>query len=166
MLILHIMGQKSKNTENIIAVNKKATHDYFILEKIEAGIVLEGWEVKGIRALKVQLKESYVKVNKGDIYLIGSNITPLAYINKDTLKNATRTRKLLLNQKEINSLVGRVQKEGLTIIPLSLYWKKNKVKLEIGVAKGKKKFDKRQSEKRKDWAIEKNRIVKNKLKNN
>ena len=112
------------------------------------------------------MKESYVKVNKGNIYLIGSNITPLAYINKDTLKNATRTRKLLLNQKEINSLVGRVQKEGLTIIPLSLYWKKNKVKLEIGVAKGKKKFDKRQSEKKKDWAIEKNRIVKNKLKNN
>ena len=160
------MGQRTKNTENIIAVNKKATYDYFILEKIEAGIVLEGWEVKGIRDLKVQLKEAYVKINKGDVILIGSNITPPSYINNNTIKNSSRTRKLLLNQKEINVLVGKVQKEGLTLIPLSLYWKNNKVKLKIGVAKGKKKFDKRQSEKNKDWAIEKNRIAKTKLKNN
>ena len=160
------MGQRTKNTENIIAVNKKATYDYFILEKIEAGIVLEGWEVKGIRDLKVQLKEAYVKINKGDVILIGSNITPPSYINKNTIKNSSRTRKLLLNQKEINVLIGRVQKEGLTLIPLSLYWKNNKVKLKIGIAKGKKKFDKRQSEKSKDWNIEKNRISKAKLKNN
>ena len=160
------MGQRTKNTENIIAVNKKATHDFFILEKIEAGIVLEGWEVKGIRDLKVQLKEAYVKINKGDVILIGSNITPPSYINKNTIKNSSRTRKLLLNQKEINVLIGRVQKEGLTLIPLSLYWKNNKVKLKIGIAKGKKKFDKRQSEKSKDWNIEKNRISKAKLKNN
>ena len=160
------MGQRTKNTENIIAVNKKATYDYFILEKIEAGIVLEGWEVKGIRDLKVQLKEAYVKINKGDVILIGSNITPPPYINKNTIKNSSRTRKLLLNQKEINVLVGKVQKEGLTLVPLSLYWKNNKVKLKIGLAKGKKKFDKRQSEKNKDWAIEKNRIAKTKLKNN
>ena len=160
------MGQRTKNTENIIAVNKKATYDYFILEKIEAGIVLEGWEVKGIRDLKVQLKEAYVKINKGDVILIGSNITPPSYIDNNTIKNSSRTRKLLLNQKEINVLVGKVQKEGLTLIPLSLYWKNNKVKLKIGIAKGKKKFDKRQSEKNKDWAIEKNRIAKTKLKNN
>ena len=160
------MGQRTKNTENIIAVNKKATYDYFILEKIEAGIVLEGWEVKGIRDLKVQLKEAYVKINKGDVILIGSNITPPPYINNNTIKNSSRTRKLLLNQKEINVLIGRVQKEGLTLIPLSLYWKNNKVKLKIGIAKGKKKFDKRQSEKSKDWNIEKNRISKAKLKNN
>jgi len=160
------MGQRTKNTENIIAVNKKATYDYFILEKIEAGIVLEGWEVKGIRDLKVQLKEAYVKINKGDVILIGSNITPPPYINSNTIKNSSRTRKLLLNQKEINVLVGKVQKEGLTLVPLSLYWKSNKVKLKIGLAKGKKKFDKRQSEKNKDWAIEKNRIAKTKLKNN
>tara|TARA_B110000014_G_C20112012_1_gene586077 strand:- start:965 stop:1447 length:483 start_codon:yes stop_codon:yes gene_type:complete len=160
------MNQRTKNTENIIAVNKKASHDYFILEKMEAGLVLEGWEVKGIRALKVQLKEAYVKINKGDVLLIGSNITPLSYINKDTYKNATRTRKLLLNQKEINVLIGKVQKEGLTLIPLTLYWKNNKVKLQLGIAKGKKKYDKRQSEKNKDWAIEKNRIVKTKLKSN
>ena len=160
------MGQRTKNTENIIAVNKKATYDYFILEKIEAGIVLEGWEVKGIRDLKVQLKEPYVKINKGDVILIGSNITPPPYINNNTIKNSSRTRKLLLNQKEINVLVGKVQKEGLTLVPLSLYWKNNKVKLKIGLAKGKKKFDKRQSEKNKDWAIEKNRIAKTKLKNN
>ena len=159
------MGQRTKNTENIIAVNKKATYDYFILEKIEAGIVLEGWEVKGIRDLKVQLKEAYVKINKGDVILIGSNITPPPYINNNTIKNSSRTRKLLLNQKEINVLVGKVQKEGLTLVPLSLYWKNNKVKLKIGLAKGKKKFDKRQSEKNKDWAIEKNRIAKTKLKN-
>ena len=159
------MGQRTKNTENIIAVNKKATYDYYILEKIEAGIVLEGWEVKGIRDLKVQLKEAYVKINKGDIILIGSNITPPSYINNDTNKNPSRTRKLLLNQKEINILIGKVQKDGLTLIPLSLYWKNNKVKLKLGIAKGKKKFDKRQSEKKKDWAIEKNRLAKTKLKN-
>jgi len=158
------MGQRIKNTENIIAVNKKASHDYFILEKLEAGIVLEGWEVKGIRALKVQLKEAYVKISKGEILLIGSHITPPSYINKDTEKNVSRTRKLLLNQKEISTLIGKVQREGLTLIPLSFYWKNNKVKLQIGIAKGKKKFDKRQSEKNKDWAIEKSRIIKNKLK--
>jgi|TARA_S200000501_G_scaffold155121_1_gene146295 SsrA-binding protein len=160
------MGQRTKNTENIIAVNKKASYDYNILEKIEAGIVLEGWEVKGIRDLKVQLKEAYVKINKGDVILIGSNITPPSYINNDTSKNPSRTRKLLLNQKEINTLIGKVQKDGLTLIPLSLYWKNNKVKLKIGIARGKKKFDKRQSEKKKDWAIEKNRLAKTKLKNN
>ena len=160
------MGQRTKNTENIIAVNKKATHDYFILEKLEAGIVLEGWEVKGIRALKVQIKEAYVKVIRGEVLFIGSNITPLSYINKDTVKNATRTRKLLLNQKEINTLIGKIKREGLTIIPMLLYWKKNKVKLQLGVAKGKKKFDKRQSEKNKDWAIEKSRVSKIKLRSN
>ena len=160
------MGQRTKNTENIIAVNKKAGYDYYILEKIEAGIVLEGWEVKGIRDLKVQLKEAYVKINKGDVILLGSNITPPSYINNDTSKNPSRTRKLLLNQKEINTLIGKVQKDGLTLIPLSLYWKNNKVKLKLGIAKGKKKFDKRQSEKKKDWAIEKNRLAKTKLKNN
>ena len=157
------MGQRTKNTENIIAVNKKATHDYFILEKLEAGIVLEGWEVKGIRALKVQIKEAYVKIIRGEVLFIGSNITPLSYINRDTVKNATRTRKLLLNQKEINTLIGKIKREGLTIIPMLLYWKNNKVKLQIGVAKGKKKFDKRQSEKNKDWAIEKSRVSKIKL---
>ena len=157
------MGKRTKVTENIIAVNKKATYDYFILEKMEAGIVLEGWEVKGIRDLKVQINESYVKISKGNIILIGSNITPPSYINKDTVKDPSRTRKLLLNQKEINTLIGKVQKEGLTLIPLTLYWKNNKVKLKLGIAKGKKKFDKRQSEKKKDWAIEKDRIAKNKL---
>ena len=98
--------------------------------------------------------------------MIGSNITPPSYINKDTIKNPTRTRKLLLNKKEINVLIGKVQKEGLTLIPLSLYWKNNKVKLRLGIAKGKKKFDKRQSEKNKDWAIEKNRLAKTNLRNN
>ena len=160
------MGQRTKNTENIIAVNKKATHDYFILEKLEAGVVLEGWEVKGIRALKVQIKEAYVKIIRGDVLLIGSNITAPSFINKDTVKNPTRTRKLLLNQKEINTLLGKVQKEGLTLIPLSLYWNNNKGKLRLGVAKGKKKFDKRQSEKNKDWAIEKSRVAKTKLRSN
>ena len=160
------MGQRTKNTENIIAVNKKATHDYFILEKLEAGIVLEGWEVKGIRALKVQIKEAYVKIIRGEVLFIGSNITPLSYINRDTVKNATRTRKLLLNQKEINTLIGKIKREGLTIIPMLLYWKNNKVKLQLGVAKGKKKFDKRQSEKNKDWAIEKSRVSKIKLRGN
>ena len=159
------MGQRTKNTENIIAVNKKATHDYFILEKLEAGVVLQGWEVKGIRALQAQIKEAYVKIIRGDVLLIGSNITAPSFINKDTVK-VSGARKLLLNQKEINTLIGKVQKEGLTLIPLSLYWNNNKVKLRLGVAKGKKKFDKRQSEKNKDWAIEKSRVSKIKLRGN
>ena len=160
------MGQNDKNTENIIAVNKKASHDYYILEKLEAGIVLEGWEVKGIRSMKVQLKEAYVKVLKGNLLLIGSHISPPSYINDINEKNVNRTRKLLLNQKEISMLIGKVNKDGLTIIPLSLYWKNNKVKLGIGIAKGKKKFDKRQSEKKKDWSIQKNRLTKKILKDN
>ncbi len=149
-----------------IIQNKKAFHDYFIEDRYEAGIVLEGWEVKGIRALKVQIKEAYVKIIRGEVLFIGSNITPLSYINRDTVKNATRTRKLLLNQKEINTLIGKIKREGLTIIPMLLYWKNNKVKLQLGVAKGKKKFDKRQSEKNKDWAIEKSRVSKIKLRSN
>ena len=107
---------------------------------------------------------NHVKISKGNIILIGSNISPPSYINKDTVKDPSRTRKLLLNQKEINTLIGKVQKEGLTLIPLTLYWKNNKVKLKLGIAKGKKKFDKRQSEKKRDWAIEKDRIAKTKLK--
>ena len=163
---MNIMGQRDKNTENIIAVNKKATHDYFILEKLEAGLVLQGWEVKGIRALKVQLKEAYVRVVKGDVLLIGSHITPPKFINKSEDKNVSRSRKLLLNQKEISTLIGKIKKDGLTLIPLSLYWKNNKVKLMIGIAKGKKKYDKRQAEKNKDWSIQKNRLSKKIQKNN
>ena len=105
------MGQNDKNTENIIAVNKKASHDYYILEKLEAGIVLEGWEVKGIRSMKVQLKEAYVKVLKGNLLLIGSHISPPSYINDINEKNVNRTRKLLLNQKELSMLIGKVNKE-------------------------------------------------------
>ena len=163
---MNIMGQRDKNTENIIAVNKKATHDYFILEKLEAGLVLKGWEVKGIRALKVQLKEAYVRVVKGDVLLIGSHITPPKFVDKSEDKNVSRSRKLLLNQKEIFTLIGKIKKDGLTLIPLSLYWKNNKVKLMIGIAKGKKKYDKRQEEKNKDWSIQKNRLSKKIQKNN
>ena len=112
------MGQNDKNTENIIAVNKKASHDYYILDKLEAGIVLEGWEVKGIRSMKVQLKEAYVKILKGNLLLIGSHISPPSYINDIKEKDASRTRKLLLNQKEISMLIGKVNRDGLTIIPL------------------------------------------------
>ena len=116
--------------------------------------------------MKVQLKEAYVKVLRGNLLLIGSHISPPSYINDINEKNVNRTRKLLLNQKEISMLIGKVNKDGLTIIPLSLYWKNNKVKLGIGIAKGKKKYDKRQSEKKKDWSIQKNRLTKKILKDN
>lgn len=126
-----------------IAQNKKAWHDYFIEDKYEAGLSLEGWEVKSLRAGRVQLKESYVIVKNGQIYLFGAHISPLTSASTHVHPDPTRTRKLLLHAEEISRLIGSVERRGYTLVPLSLYWKRGKAKLEIGLAKGKQLHDKR-----------------------
>jgi SsrA-binding protein len=130
-----------------IVQNKKAFHDYFIEDRFEAGLMLEGWEVKAIRAGRVQLKEAYVTVKDGALYLFGSHISPLPTASTHIHPDAVRTRKLLLHAEEINKLIGKVQRAGYTLMPLDMHFKKGRIKLEIGLAKGKKQHDKRATEK-------------------
>jgi SsrA-binding protein len=133
-----------------IVQNKKAFHEYFIEERYEAGLMLEGWEVKAIRAGRAQLKEAYVTVKDGALYLFGSHISPLLSASSHILPDATRTRKLLLHQREIDKLIGKAQRAGYTIMPLDMHFKGSRVKLEIGLAKGKKEHDKRATEKERE----------------
>lgn len=142
-----------------IVDNKKAFHDYFIEEKYEAGIVLEGWEVKAIRAGRVQLKESYVVIQRGEIYLIGCHITPLGSSSTHIRPDATRTRKLLLHSEEIAKLIGKVERAGYTLVPLDMHYTRGRIKVLIGLAKGKKQYDKRETEKQRDWERERGRIM-------
>lgn len=142
-----------------IAQNKKAFHDYFIEEKYEAGIVLEGWEVKAIRDGHVQLKEAYVIVQHGEIYLIGCHVTPLGSASTHIRPDATRTRKLLLHNEQIAKLIGKVERAGYTLVPLDMHYLRGRVKVEIGLAKGKKQYDKRETEKQRDWEREKGRLM-------
>lgn len=142
-----------------IAQNKKAFHDYFIEEKFEAGIALEGWEVKAIRAGRAQLKESYVIINQGELFIIGSHISPLPTASTHVHPNPTRTRKLLLHAEEIHHLIIKVERAGYTLIALDIHYKRGRIKLEIGLAKGKKKHDIRETEKERDWQREKQRLV-------
>ncbi len=142
-----------------IVQNKKAFHDYFIEEKYEAGMVLEGWEVKAIREGKVQLKEAYVIIRNGELYLIGSHISPLKTASTHILPDPTRTRKLLLHGEEIRRLIGKVERAGYTLVPLDMHYKSGRVKLEVGLAKGKKQHDKRESEKQKEWERTKQRLM-------
>jgi SsrA-binding protein len=151
---------KQKTSESSIAVNRKATHDYSIEERFEAGIVLEGWEVKSLRAGRVQLDQGYVIVKSGEVWLIGALITPLQTASTHIHPDPQRTRKLMLHAREINKLIGSVERKGYTLIPLNLHWKKNRVKLEIGLAKGKKLHDKRAAEKDRDWKRQKQRLMK------
>jgi SsrA-binding protein len=151
---------KSKSPAKNISQNRKATHDYTIEAKYEAGIVLEGWEVKSIRAARVQLRDSYVIFKKGEVFLIGCLITPLSTASTHVIADPNRTRKLLLNAREIGKLMGRVKQDGYTVVPLNLYWKNNRVKVEIGLAKGQKTHDKRAAEKDKDWSRDKQRLMK------
>ena len=161
------MGKKTKELSNgkqpTIALNRKARHEYAIEQKYEAGIVLQGWEVKGIRAGKIQIADSYVVFRKGEAWLIGSLINPLLSASTHINPEPDRTRKLLLNKKEINTLLGLVERKGYTLIPLAMYWKGAKIKIEIGLAKGKKSYDKRGTEKAKDWQRIKQRLFKRKL---
>jgi SsrA-binding protein len=142
-----------------IVDNKKAFHDYFIEEKYEAGLVLEGWEAKAIRAGRAQIKEAYVVVKDGEIFLIGAHISPLAQASTHVTADPVRTRKLLLHQKEISKLIGKVERAGFALVPLDLHFAKGRIKLEIGLAKGKKQYDKRETEKQKDWVREKARMM-------
>ncbi|MBX9916295.1 MAG: SsrA-binding protein SmpB [Nitrosomonas sp.] len=145
-----------------IVQNKKAFHDYFIEEKYETGMVLEGWEVKAIRDGRVQLKEAYVIVSNGALYLIGSHISPLKTASTHINPDPVRTRKLLLHAEEIKRLIGKVERAGYTLVPLDMHYKAGRIKLEIGLAKGKKQHDKRESEKQKEWERTKQRLMRDK----
>ncbi|HEV7929215.1 MAG TPA: SsrA-binding protein SmpB [Nitrosospira sp.] len=140
--------------------NKKAFHDYFIEERFEAGMVLEGWEVKSIRAARAQLKEAYVIVRKGEVFLFGSHISPLPTASTHISPDPVRTRKLLLNGEEIKKLIGKVERAGYTLVPLNLHYAKGRIKCEVGLAKGKKQHDKRDTEKQRDWQREQQAIMK------
>lgn len=152
--------KKSDNTSSTIALNKLARHDYIIEDKFEAGIVLEGWEVKAIRAGRVQLRDSYVFLKDGEAWLLSTTITPLLSASTHVKPEQMRMRKLLLHRYELNRLVGAVERKGYTLIATAMYWKQGRVKVEVGLAKGKKTHDKRASEKDRDWKIEKQRILK------
>jgi SsrA-binding protein len=142
-----------------IAQNKRARYDYFIEEKLEAGLSLQGWEVKSLRAGKAQITEGYVIVKDGEAFLIGAHVTPLRTVSTHVVADPTRTRKLLLHRNELDRLIGAVERKGHTIVPLELYWKNGKVKLAIGLAKGKQSHDKRNTEKDRDWQREKARVM-------
>jgi SsrA-binding protein len=143
-----------------IVQNKKAFHDYFIEERHEAGLVLEGWEVKAIRAGRAAIKEGYVVIRGAELFLIGAHITPLPEASTHVTPDPTRTRKLLLHGPEIAKLIGKVERSGYTLLPLDFHFKQGYIKIEIGLAKGKKQHDKRDVEKEKDWAREKDRLMK------
>jgi SsrA-binding protein len=151
---------KKQNNSNRIADNKKAHFDYFIEQRIEAGLVLEGWEIKSLRAGKGRITESYILLKNNEAWLFGAHIHPLITASTHSEHDPLRTRKLLLHRREIDRLMGQVDQKGLTIVPLSLYWSKGKVKAEIGLAKGKKLHDKRETEKQRDWNRDKHRILK------
>lgn len=145
-----------------IIENRKATHDYFIEERFEAGMVLEGWEVKAIRDGRVQIKEAYVIVRGAEIVVIGMHISPLPTASTHIKPDPVRTRKLLLNSAEISRLIGKSERAGYALVPLDLHYTKGRIKMAIGLGKGKKLFDKRESEKERDWEREKQRLVRDK----
>lgn len=150
----------TKKTNASIALNRKARHDYFIEETFEAGLALQGWEVKSLRSGRVQLDQSYVLLKNGEAWLFGALITPLPTVSTHLTPEPQRSRKLLLKYREISKLIGSVERKGYTLIPLSLYFKNNLVKLAVGLAKGKKLHDKRETEKNRDWQREKERLFK------
>ncbi len=155
-----ILPDVSTKCDMSIAQNKKAFHDYFIEQTFEAGLVLEGWEVKSIRAARVQLKEAYVIVQNGELFLIGCHISPLPTASTHVQPDPVRTRKLLLKALEISRLIGLVERAGYTLIPLNMHYTRGRIKLDIGLAKGKKQHDKRQADKEREWAREKQRVLK------
>ena len=154
-------NKKASNApDRQIAQNKKARHDYFIEESIEAGLQLLGWEVKSLRAGRAQLTEGYVHIKNGEAWLIGARISPLLSASTHVDTDPTRTRKLLLNRRELDRLVGLVERKGYALVPLNLHWTRGRVKLDIGLAKGKKQHDKRQTSKDRDWERQKARVMK------
>ena len=151
---------KASEAPRLIAENRKARYDYFIEERYEAGLALQGWEVKSMRAGRAQLKEAYVYLRDGEAFLIGAHLSPLPTASTHVTPDPVRTRKLLLNYSELQGLIGAVERRGYTIVPLELYWKNGRAKLQIGLAKGKKQHDKRANEKDRDWQRDKSRIMK------
>jgi SsrA-binding protein len=148
-----------KEAPRLIAENRRARYDYFIEERLEAGLVLQGWEVKSMRAGKAQVAEAYVYLKEGEAFLFGANITPLKTASTHVVPDPIRTRKLLLNKSELSRLIGSVERKGYTLVPLDLHWKDGRAKLEIGLAKGKKQHDKRATEKDRDWQRDKARVM-------
>jgi SsrA-binding protein len=156
------MAAPRKNKDDasdVIALNKRARHEYFIEENFEAGMALQGWEVKSMRAGKAQITEGYVIVKNGEAWLIGAHVSPLRTTSTHVVADPTRTRKLLLHRRELDRLIGAVERKGHTVVPLKLYWKNGKAKLEIGLAKGKQSHDKRATEKDRDWQRDKARLM-------
>lgn len=145
---------------NTIAVNRGARYDYTLEDEFEAGLALHGWEVKSLRDNRAQLKESYVIVDRGELFLVGAHFSPLKTTSTHIHATPTRTRKLLLNAREINKLIGSTEREGYTIVPLKMYWVRGLAKLKIALAKGKKQHDKRQTIKEREWNIQKQRLFK------
>ena len=156
------MGKKKtkKPTGNVIAVNRRARHDYFIESNLEAGLALEGWEVKSLRAGNAQLTEAYVNLRNGEAWLVGAHFAPLKTASTHIQADPTRARKLLLHRYELDRLAGAVERKGYTLIPLELHWHKGRAKLDIGLGKGKKQHDKRADRKDRDWQRQKERILK------
>jgi SsrA-binding protein len=158
-------GKRTKRqaNANTIADNRKARFDYFIEETLEAGLALEGWEVKSLRQGRANLTESYAVLRNGEAWLIGAHIAPLPSASTHIRPDPVRSRKLLMHRRELDRLVGAVERKGYTLVPLSLYWQRGRAKLKLGVAKGKKQHDKRMSEKERDWKRQKQRLIKSKL---
>ena len=152
---------KAKNgtADKTISLNKRARHEYHLEDRVEAGLVLQGWEVKAIRAGRGNMTDAYAYVRDGEIFLIGAQITPLIQASTHTIPEDRRQRKLLLHRREIDKLIGRVEREGYTLVPTAMYWSKNKIKIEIALAKGKQNHDKRDTAKERDWDREKQRAM-------
>ena len=153
-------SSKKSDGGSTIALNKKARHDFFIEERFEAGLALEGWEVKSLRAGRANLTESYVIVKDGEAWLLGATISPLPTASTHIQPDPTRTRKLLLHRKELDQLIGAVERKGYTLVALALFWKKGRAKLDIALARGKKQHDKRAVDKEREWQREKDRLLK------
>lgn len=151
---------KKKHDPNTIVYNKKSGFEYFLEDSFEAGLVLEGWEVKSLRAGKINIAESHIIIKHGEAWLLGAQIQPLATAATITIPDPVRTRKLLLKRRELDKLIGGVERDGYTIVPVSMYWKRNRVKIKIALAKGKKTHDKRETVKQRDWQRDKARIMK------
>ncbi len=150
---------KSATANKTIALNKRARHEYHLEQRFEAGLVLQGWEVKAIRAGRGNMTDAYAYVKDGEIYLIGAQITPLIQASTHVIPEDRRQRKLLLHRSEIDKLIGAVERDGYTIVPTAMYWSKNKIKIEIALAKGKQTHDKRDAAKDRDWARDKQRLM-------
>ncbi len=152
-------GKDKANGGGTIALNKRARHDYHLEQRFEAGLALQGWELKAIRAGRANIVEAYAMILKDELFLIGAQMTPLISASTHVVADAHRTRKLLMHRDEIDELIGRVQREGYTLVPTALYWKGNKVKAELALAKGKQSHDKREAAKERDWARDKQRLM-------